>query len=241
MSTRFPHTSSAGVRRRSRAKIAGAMGIAMGLALVLGCARRAPEPPPMPVVVEAGPYHIQPGDTVDVKFLYHPAENQRLPVRADGVLALTVTGDLNIGGMTVEEAEGLVREQASRFLREPVVSLTVAETGARAYIGGEVANAGFVSLTKPMTALQAILERGGFTPGADEERVTIISKASGTPLSREVNLSSDNEQGPAVLLLTPDDVIFVPKTGIASANAWVNSWIDGLTPQLLKGVRFPTF
>lgn len=241
MFTRFAHASSARLTRRDRADLARAMGAAMCLVLAVGCARRAPEPPPMPVIVEMAPYRIQPGDMVDVKFLYHPSENQRLPVRADGVLALTITGDLNVGGMTVEEVEGLVREHASRFLRDPVVAVSVAETGARAYVGGEVANAGFVSLTKPVTPLQAILERGGFTPGADAERVTIISKASGTPVSREIDLRSDTESGPAVFVLTPDDVIFVPKTGIASANAWVNSWIDGLTPQLLKGIRFPTF
>jgi protein involved in polysaccharide export with SLBB domain len=206
--------------------------------LTLGCARRAAPPPP-PVILESGPYRIQPGDMVDVKFLYHSNESQRLPVRADGILALGVTGDLDVGGLTVAEVEDLVRARASRWLRDPVVAVTVAETGARAYVGGEVSEAGFVSLAKPMTPLQAILERGGFTPGADLKRVTIISKASGTPVSRQVDVRADADA--PVTLLTPDDVVFVPKTGIASANAWVNSWIDGLTPQLLKGLRFPTF
>jgi len=32
----------------------------------------------------------------------------------------------------------------------------------------------------------------------------------------------------------------VPKTGIAAANAWVEQWIDGLTPQMFKSVRFPS-
>jgi protein involved in polysaccharide export with SLBB domain len=216
--------------------------LALYLALVAaGCARRTPDVAPLPVIVESGPYRVQPGDMVDVKFLYHAAENQRLPVRADGILALTITGDLEVAGLTVEEIEDLVRDRASRFLRDPVVAVTVAETGARAYVGGEVTNAGFVSLVKPMTALQAILERGGVTPGADLEHVTIISKATGTPVSREVDLRADAEGGPAAFLLTPDDVVFVRKTGIASANAWVNSWIDGLTPQVLKSLRFPTF
>jgi polysaccharide export outer membrane protein len=195
----------------------------------------------MPLVIEATEYRVQPGDTLEVKFLYHPNENQRLPVRADGVLALPITGDVRVAGLTVEETEQVIRDQAARYLRSPVVNVTVAETGARAYVGGEVGNAGFVSLAKPMTPLQAILERGGFTSGADLTRVIVVSRASGTPVSQEIDVSADADGTPSPIVLTADDVVVVPKTGIANANAWVNSWIDGLTPQILKGIRFPTF
>jgi polysaccharide export outer membrane protein len=103
-------------------------------------------------------------------------------------------------------------------------------------------NAGFVSLTKPLTALQAVLERGGFTSGADLEQVIVVSRGNGDSVSRRLNLRDEVEGLPGeTSMLAPDDVVFVPRTGIANANAWVNSWIDGLTPQILKGLRFPTF
>lgn len=243
MATMLVDGSSARLTRRERADVARAVCLGMCFALVLGCTRRpAPPTPQAPIaIVEAGPYRVQPGDVLDVKFLYHASENQRLPVRADGILALPIAGDVNVSGLTVEEVEYLVRAQASRFLRAPVVNVTVVETGARAYVGGEVNDVGFVSLAKPMTALQAILERGGFTPGADPKRVTVISKGTGTPVSREVDLGADVDGATSPIVLSPDDVVFVPKTGIASANAFVASWIDGLTPQILKGIRFPTF
>jgi hypothetical protein len=57
---------------------------------------------------------------------------------------------------------------------------------------------------------------------------------------RELNIRRDDEDAPPVLeSLSPDDVVFVPKTGIAAANAWLEQWIDGLTPQILKSFRTP--
>ena len=71
-------------------------------------------------------------------------------------------------------------------------------------------------------------------------RVTIISHVDGKSVVRELNIRRDDEDAPPVLeSLAPDDVVFVPKTGIAAANAWLEQWIDGLTPQILKSFRTP--
>jgi len=159
----------------------------------------------------------------------------------DGTLPLSITGDLDVNRLTVDEAEDLIRARGAKYLRDPVVTVTVVESGARAYIGGEVENPGFVSLAKPMSAVQAVLERGGFGRGADMTKVTIISHVEGKSVVRELNLRRDDKEGvPIEESLNPDDVVFVPKTGIAAANAWVEQWIDGLTPQMFKSVRFPS-
>ncbi len=228
-------------RRRSCFLVLGAcLGLIAGGGI--GC---APKARPLPVVVPAvatGPYRIQSGDLLDVKFQFHPAEDQRLRVRPDGSLGLAITGDIQVKGLTVEELGELIRDRSSRFLRQPVVTVVVAESVARAYIGGEVSDAGFVALGKPITVYQAILERGGFTAGADLKNIAVISKTPSADQGhtvRRVNVvdDSDGKQTPEAMLLAPDDVVVVPKTGIASANAVVDQWIDGMTPQILRGVR----
>lgn len=214
-----------------------------GLVLILvlvACGRRAAPPPPAPPPV-AGPYRVQPGDVVEVKFLYHPDDDERLTVRPDGWLPLSVTGDLNVNGLTAEELQELIRVRSSRYLRDPEVNVTITETAARAYIGGEVANPGFVSLGKPLTVLQAVLERGGFTSGADLTELRVISHASGQPVMRRLDLEEGDDAAPLEgAMLSADDIVVVPKTGIAKANAWVEAYIDGLTPQIFKSVRLPT-
>jgi polysaccharide export outer membrane protein len=232
------HRPAAASRRR-RWSAAVSLGVALMLA-TLGCARTRPPAPFEPPLT--GPYRLHPGDVLEVKFLYHPTETQRLTIRPDGTLPLSITGDLDVNGLSVDESEDLIRARASRYLRDPVVSVTVVESGARAYVGGEVESPGFVSLAKPMSAIQAILERGGFGRGADMTRVNIISIVDGKPIQRELNLRRDSNDGmPITESLSPDDVVFVPKTGIAAANAWVEQWLDGLTPQIFKSFRAPAF
>jgi len=222
-----------------RASRLGGVSLALLLLAASGCGRMRPPAPFEPALT--GPYQLHPGDVVEVKFLYHPSETQRITVRPDGTLPLSITGDLDVNRLTVDEAEDLIRARGAKYLRDPVVTVTVVESGARAYIGGEVENPGFVSLAKPMSAVQAVLERGGFGRGADMTKVTIISHVEGKSVVRELNLRRDDKEGvPIEESLNPDDVVFVPKTGIAAANAWVEQWIDGLTPQMFKSVRFPS-
>src|SRR2546429_9567486 len=93
------------------------LALAVGLAVLgsSGCAKRQVAPPPVaPTESVAREYHVQPGDVVDVKFLYHPGENQRLAVRPDGTLALPITGDLTVMGLTVNALEELIRATAPR-------------------------------------------------------------------------------------------------------------------------------
>jgi polysaccharide biosynthesis/export protein PslD len=196
-----------------------------------------------PSAEDAASYRVQPGDVLEVKFLYHSAENQRLAVRPDGGLALGITGDIPAAGKTAEELEVLIRERASRYLRDPVVNVAVAESGARAYVGGEVTSAGFVSLGKPMNVLQAVFERGGFTTGAKLSEVLVISRSEGQAVAvRRLDLETAMKQSSFEgAMLAPDDVVYVPKTGIARANSWMNQWIDGLTPEFLKNIKVAAF
>jgi len=236
------HRSGRGQSRSQDMSSVRGLALAIGLAMLAsGCAKRQIAPPPVALTEPvARAYHVQPGDIVEVKFLYHPNENQRLPIRPDGTLALPITGDLTVIGLTVDELEELIRTSASRRLREPVVSVSVAETAARAYIGGEVTNAGFVQLGKPMDVLQAIFERGGFKFGADMTNVTVVSRTTGASAVRHVNLQ-DAVQGRPVdgnsMQLAPDDVVYVDKTWVSKANAWIKSWLDGMTPEIFKSVR----
>ena len=236
------HRSGRGRCRSQGTSSVRGLALAFGLAMLApGCAKRQIPPPPV-ALAEPAPraYHVQPGDIVEVKFLYHPSENQRLPIRPDGTLALPITGDLTVMGLTVDELEELIRTASSRRLREPVVSVSVAETAARAYIGGEVTNAGFVQLGKPMDVLQAIFERGGFKFGADMTNVTVVSHVSGPSNIRHLNLADAVNGKPidsSSMMLAPDDTVFVDKTWVAKANAWIKAWLDGMTPEIFKSIR----
>ena len=77
-------------------------------------------------LVDEYTYRLAPGDLIDVKFPYHPEENERVPVRPDGRIGLQVIGDVMAAGLTVKELEQVVVEKSSTTLRDPVVSIVIA-------------------------------------------------------------------------------------------------------------------
>ena len=209
---------------------------------VVGC-RGGVKLDPAMVNVSEGltiPYRVHPGDTVDVKFKYHPGDNQQGIVDSSGRLMLPVTGDMEVAGLTIPELEKLIETRSSRFLRDPVVSVTIARSEARAYVGGEVIEEGFVTLNRPTTVLQAVFERGGFKPTADLDEVVLLSHEAGQPVARVLNLEAELQGDPSErTLLVADQIVFIPKTGIAKANQFVDQWINGLTPEILtRMIRF---
>lgn len=186
------------------------------------------------------PYRVHPGDILEVKFKYHPADNATATVDTDGRLNLPMTGELQVAGLLLPELEERIRDRASRYMRDPVVNVTITTSQAKAYIGGEVVDEGFVTLTRPMTVLQAVFERGGFGPGADLSEVVILSHEEGQAVAREIDLEAELEGDPSErTLLAADEIVFVPKTAVAKANQFVDEYINRMMPDFLtRMIRF---
>src|SRR3989442_11239555 len=158
---------------------------ATALALVLAaCGHRPPasssvmlpalQPPQPP---EPGPtYRIQRGDELHVRCTYQPEMNEQVPVRPDGRISLVSTGEIDAVGHTPPELERLIVERSSSHLRNPEVTVVVTKLGEqRVYVGGEVAQPGYVVLVAGMTPLQAVLQRGGFKKTAKLDSVLLMT------------------------------------------------------------------
>jgi protein involved in polysaccharide export with SLBB domain len=214
----------------------------LGVPLVVGCATKVKLDPATVNVAQglSTPYRVHPGDILEIKFKYHPADNTTATVDTDGRLNMPMTGELQVSGLLLPELEKLIVERASRFMRDPVVNITVATSESKAYIGGEVIDEGFVTLTRPMTVLQAVFERGGFGPGADLSDVVILSHQEGQAVARQIDLEAELEGDPSErTLLAADEIVFVPKTAVAKANQFVDEYINKMMPDFLtRMIRF---
>lgn len=183
-------------------------------------------------LVDEYSYRLAPGDLIDVKFPYHPEENERVPVRPDGRIGLQVIGDVMAAGLTVKELEEVVVAKSSKTLRDPVVSIVIAQLAEhKVYVGGQVAKPGFVPYREGMTPLQAIVERGGFMDDANTDEVLYISRVGSAVQSQRLDLEAvmDGESTEQIVM-SPDDIIIVPRTFIGEADVWVDQWIRGLLP-----------
>lgn len=188
--------------------------------------------PPSSRVINDTTYRLAPGDLIDVKFPYHPEENERVPVRPDGRIGLQSAGDVPAAGMTVRELEASVVERTSRTLRNPVVSIVIVQLAEhKVYVGGDVAKPGYVVYRDGLTPLEAIIERGGFIDTAKTSEVLYITHDGNAVRAEKLDLEQVIEgEAAEQVVMSPDDIIFVPKTWIGEANVVVDQWIRGLLP-----------
>jgi polysaccharide export outer membrane protein len=183
--------------------------------------------------VQRGEYRIMVGDKLHVKFPYHHARDQELPVRPDGQISLDVTGEILAEGMTPLELAEVIKERSQKYLKKPEVVVIVTGIGdRRVYVGGEVNRPGFVVVQEGMTPLQAVMAVGGFKDTAQTKDVLYIARGSGGEYNASrVDLENVVKNGaPEVVRLTGNDIVFVPKTRIANAGVFVKQYIRDILP-----------
>ena len=219
--------------------------IAFGMILVIGgvltgCASSTPAPAAF--VAPAPPaspseYAIHAGDALDITFFYHPENNQQnLLVRPDGRVFLPVIGELQAGGLTPPQLSAEIEKRYAVTLRDPKVAVNVKTLNAnRIFVGGEVSKPGFVTYVPGMTAVQAVVQAGGWKDTADLQEVVLLqrmSEASNEYRPSKLNLAKVVEEGEskADLVLGPSDVIVIPKSGIAKANLWFQQYVVNMLP-----------
>jgi protein involved in polysaccharide export with SLBB domain len=234
-------------------KVRVAKGLVVASLLLLGCGAPINVKPlateEIPLLQSAAnlpdeKYVILPDDTLQIRYVFHPEMNQEAVVQPDGKIAAALAGQVTAAGMTTAKLEELLKQRTSDQLRNPEVVVNISKFAERTiYIGGEVAKPGMVRYRKGLTPLQAVIASGGFLDSARADSVVLI-RGGDSPndfISRKLNLNeavTDAVKEP--LFLAPQDVVYVPKTGIAEANLWVKQNITDLMPFLFPSVGSAT-
>jgi protein involved in polysaccharide export with SLBB domain len=200
-----------------------------------------PAPPQEP----AKEYVLQTGDAIDITFYYHPDNNQsNLMVRPDGKIFLPLIGEVQAAGLTAPQLAEAIAKQSSVSLRDPKVGVNVRTLNpTRVFVGGEVFKPGFVNYTPGLTAVQAVMQVGGWKDTADLEEVVLLQKTaenSSDYRASKINLGKVVELGDtkADIVLGPSDVVVVPKTGIAKANVWMQQYVINMIPIRISASPF---
>ncbi len=203
-----------------------------------GFVRSAPPPAP-------SEYLIRPGDAIDITFYYHPENTQQnLLVRPDGKVLLSLIGEVQAAGLTASQLSELITKQSSANLRDPKVAVNVRTmTDTKIFVGGEANKPGFVPYVPGITALQAILQAGGWKDTADLQEVVLLQKISENSneyrpsrlnLARVIELGETQHD----IVLGPSDVLVLVRTGIALANLWVEQYLIKMMPIRISATPF---
>jgi protein involved in polysaccharide export with SLBB domain len=183
-------------------------------------------------------YIILPGDTLQIRYTFHPEMNQEAAVQPDGKITVSMLGPIAVGGITTTRVGQLLAEKTSDQLRNPEVLVNITRFAERnVYVGGEVKKEGMVRYRKGLTPLQAIISAGGLTDAARADSVILVRRTGNSEeetISRKLNVVESVAEGKEMIFLAPEDIVYVPKTSIAEANVWVRQHITDLLP-FLKG------
>jgi protein involved in polysaccharide export with SLBB domain len=206
--------------------------------------------PPLEVASEAGvaaeaagDYRLQPGDTLRVKFPYHPELDIKVQIRPDGDITLPLAGEIHAAGLSTTDLEQQIKERTGDRLRDPEISVMVAQLAQqKVYVGGEVLVPGFVPYYPGMSPLQAIIDRGGFTNTARVDSVLRLSGTQNDYQGTRLDFTKPLSEGTSPPMhLAAGDVLYVPRTFIGDVNVFVAQYIRGLlptTPHVGAGTTF---
>lgn len=205
-----------------------------------GCAIDSPAMqtlPTVPVTIDGkggdGEYRLAVGDEIEVKFFFNPEFNEKVKIREDGKISLQLLDEIQAAGLTPAELDRIITERYGIVLRQPEATVIVRETAAKkVFVGGEVQKPGPISYQRSLTALQAIVEAGGFAETAQPSSVIVIrTYGENKPIAAKIDLQKAIVQDPQKdILLLPSDIIFVPKSSIASVDKFVDQYIRKIIP-----------
>jgi polysaccharide export outer membrane protein len=159
------------------------VGVVVSLGSGVSAARAAqvPAADTAPAAVEeSAPYYVAPGDVLRIAVWKEPELSTDVFVRLDGMITVSVVGDVRAAGKTTEQIATEVRTKLRSVLEVPQVTVTVAQAvSARFYVVGEVAVSGAFPLTGRITILQALALAGGFREFAKRDRIVVIRERRG--------------------------------------------------------------
>jgi protein involved in polysaccharide export with SLBB domain len=216
---------------------------AMIVLLVLGMAGCKTPPASvrtLPVDVVAGTaagtdtsYRLQVGDGVAVHFFSFPDLDDTATIGPDGHIALRFINDFPIAGMTLTEASKETNDRYDKVLRHPGVSIVIKSYALQQiYVDGEVNSPGVIRSAVPLTASGAIAQAGGIKLATARSHGALLlrRRPDGAVVYYKLDFHGDLPSGEGDPILRTNDLIYVPRTAIASVADFVQANITRIIP-----------
>ena len=153
------------------------------------------------------------GDTIRISFPGAPNLNTVQVIRRDGRITLPLIGEFKAAGLTPPDLEKELVKQYGPQLQTKEVSVSVDSSAFPIYVTGAVLRPGKILSDRPLTALEAVMEAGGFDyTKANMKKVRVIRTEKGQTEHYTLNLKNVLQGGQAAeFKLKPSDIIYVPE------------------------------
>ncbi|MGJ7517261.1 polysaccharide biosynthesis/export family protein [Pseudomonas baetica] len=162
--------------------------------------------------------------------LNHPATgmSREITVGTDGYASFPEIGAVPLQGMTVNQLETFLNQKYAQLPGRMTVDVLLKSTaGNEIYVLGEVGQPGSYPIRRPVSVLEALTLARGSSPKARLDSVVIMrrngNQVQATRYDVEKALSGD---APQIAYLQADDMLYVPKTKLASAGELARQLAD---------------
>ena len=192
------------------------MRVWLALVVMMAAAVGCSTPPPPTVSRDPVPYsevRFREGDVIKISFPGAPNLDATQQVRRDGKITLSLGGEVVALGRTPSELEKELLKLYDAQLAVKQVVVSVTSSTFPVFVTGAVLRPGKFLADRPITALEAIMEAGGFDYAkAKLEKVTVLRQAEGQLVSYRLNFKQIlNSPKSDPFYLKPSDTVYVPE------------------------------
>jgi polysaccharide export outer membrane protein len=153
------------------------------------------------------------GDVIRITFEADTNMNTVTKIQLEGNINLPLVGDVKAAGKTLEELKAELMRRHEDLLKVSEISVELVSSAASVTVSGAVLRPGKIPMERPLTALDAVMEAGGFDPNrARLDRVTVLRIENGQQRLYKLNLK-DVIEGKATtpFYLKPFDNVHIPE------------------------------
>jgi len=162
---------------------------------------------------DAGLADLREGDTLKISFPGSPSLDSTEQIPPDGVIRLPLVGPVTAAGLTPSALEKKLVELYAGQISTKEVTVEVENESFPVYVAGMVLHPGKIMSDHPLTALDAVMEAGGFDESTANEKDVAVIRREGNAMKRyRLNLKAvlqgaKNEP----FYLKPGDIVYVPE------------------------------
>lgn len=156
---------------------------------------------------------LREGDVLKISFPGSPNLDASQQIRRDGKITLSLVGEVEAAGLTPDALQKKLIELYASQISSKEINVALQTSTFPVFVNGAVVRPGKILSDHPITALEAIMEAGGFDfTTANMKAVKVLRNEGGSIKNFQINLKEvlDGKSDKS-FYLKPGDIIFVPE------------------------------
>lgn len=178
-----------------------------------------PPPAGQPASVANQDYRLGPGDSIGVQVYQSPDLSVDARVSESGVISYPLIGTVQLGGLTISEAEKKIADalRTGGFVKVPQVNIALKQVrGNQVAVLGQVSRPGRFPLETFNTRVSDMLAAAGGATAMGDDILIVTGQREGKPFRKVVDIPALflNPKSDEDILLAGGDTLFISKAPV---------------------------